>query len=80
MFARFCFEAGRFDNAVRSPAPGAYRPLGNAELRFGAWEGPLDLLLELARAQKVDLARLSNLAQEEAFGPLLLLPAGASVG
>ena len=28
-------------------------------LRLGAWEGPLDLLLELARAGRIDLARLS---------------------
>lgn len=32
---------------------------GAPELRLGAWEGPLDLLLEMARAQRVDLARLS---------------------
>ena len=28
-------------------------------LQLGAWEGPLDLLLELARAGRIDLARLS---------------------
>ncbi len=37
------------------------------ELRLGAWEGPLDLLLELARARKVDLARLSILDLAEQF-------------
>jgi segregation and condensation protein A len=31
-------------------------------LSLGAWEGPLDLLLTLARSQKVDLAQLSILA------------------
>src|SRR5579875_2022298 len=31
-------------------------------LRLDGFEGPLDLLLDLARAQKVDLARLSILA------------------
>lgn len=31
-------------------------------LQLGAWEGPLDLLLALARAQKVDLAAISILA------------------
>ncbi len=31
-------------------------------LALGAWEGPLDLLLGLARAQKVDLAQISILA------------------
>ncbi|MDE2514710.1 MAG: segregation/condensation protein A [Rhodospirillales bacterium] len=32
------------------------------EVRLDGFEGPLDLLLELARAQKVDLARISILA------------------
>jgi segregation and condensation protein A len=32
---------------------------GAPVLYLEAWEGPLDLLLELARAQRVDLARLS---------------------
>lgn len=31
-------------------------------LQLGSWEGPLDLLLTLARAQKVDLAQISILA------------------
>nr|WP_310524412.1 ScpA family protein [Polymorphobacter sp.] len=31
-------------------------------LQLGAWEGPLDLLLTLARSQKVDLAQISILA------------------
>ncbi len=31
-------------------------------LQLGSWEGPLDLLLQLARAQKVDLAQISILA------------------
>ena len=31
-------------------------------LDLGAWEGPLDLLLALARAQKVDLHQISILA------------------
>jgi segregation and condensation protein A len=44
---------------------------GAPELRLGAWEGPLDLLLELARAQKVDLARLSILGLAEQFGAAL---------
>lgn len=37
----------------------ASRNAGTPELRLGAWEGPLDLLLELARARRVDLACLS---------------------
>lgn len=32
---------------------------GAPVLRFEVWEGPLDLLLELARAQRVDLAQIS---------------------
>ncbi len=43
---------------------------GGAErlvLSLDGFEGPLDLLLELARAQKVDLARLSILALVEQF-------------
>lgn len=31
-------------------------------LQLGSWEGPLDLLLALARSQKVDLAQISILA------------------
>lgn len=38
------------------------------ELRLGAYEGPLDLLLELARAQRVDLAAISVVALAEEFG------------
>ena len=41
------------------------------ELRLGAWEGPLDLLLELARARKVDLSRLSILDLAGQFGAAL---------
>jgi segregation and condensation protein A len=40
---------------------------GAPELRLGGYEGPLDLLLELARAQRVDLARLSIVALAEQF-------------
>jgi segregation and condensation protein A len=36
-------------------------------LRLDGFEGPLDLLLDLARAQKVDLARISILALVEQF-------------
>jgi segregation and condensation protein A len=36
-------------------------------LTLGAWEGPLDLLLTLARAQKVDLAQISILALTEQY-------------
>src|SRR5690242_21811397 len=36
-------------------------------LHLDGFEGPLDLLLELARAQKVDLARISILALVEQY-------------
>ena len=36
-------------------------------LDLGAWEGPLDLLLALARAQKVDLREISILALVEQY-------------
>ena len=36
-------------------------------LRLDGFEGPLDLLLDLARAQKVDLARISILALVEQY-------------
>jgi segregation and condensation protein A len=36
-------------------------------LDIDGWEGPLDLLLSLARAQKVDLARISILALTEQY-------------
>lgn len=41
---------------------------GAPELRLGAYEGPLDLLLELARAQRVDLAAISVVVLAEEFG------------
>ena len=59
-------EAG-FEDRSRSAAGGA----GTPELRLGAWEGPLELLLELARARKVDLSRLSILDLAEQFGAAL---------
>jgi segregation and condensation protein A len=50
-------EAEPFDAPVRTAAAS-----GQLIVQLGAWEGPLDLLLTLARAQKVDLAQLSILA------------------
>ncbi len=46
-----------FDQPARVAAP-----LPTLVLQLGSWEGPLDLLLTLARAQKVDLAQISILA------------------
>ena len=37
------------------------------QLQLEGYEGPLDLLLELARAQKVDLAKISIVALVEQF-------------
>ncbi len=49
--------AEQFDLPVRAgPEPSALI------LQLGSWEGPLDLLLTLARAQKVDLSQISILA------------------
>ena len=56
-----------FEDQPRSAACDA----GTPGLRLGAWEGPLDLLLELARARKVDLARLSILDLAGQFGAAL---------
>lgn len=60
-------EAGFEDR----PRPAAGDAAGTPELRLGAWEGPLDLLLELARARKVDLSRLSILDLAGQFGAAL---------
>jgi segregation and condensation protein A len=57
---------------MRIEAPdAAVGDTGAPELRLGAWEGPLDLLLELARARKVDLAALSITDLAEQFGVAL---------
>ena len=57
------------DSAERfvAAAPAAVGNAGAPALQFGAWEGPLDLLLELARAQRVDLAQLSIATLAEQF-------------
>jgi segregation and condensation protein A len=44
---------------------------GAPEVRLGAYEGPLDLLLELARAQRVDLSRLSIIALAAQFAAMV---------
>lgn len=55
-------------NAPEPPfmfAPAAEAAAAEADalyLELGAWEGPLDLLLDLARRQKVDLRQISILA------------------
>jgi segregation and condensation protein A len=45
-----------------APAAGTPPAVPALHLRLEGFEGPLDLLLELARAQKVDLARISIVA------------------
>ncbi len=43
------------------------KPADSLLLQLDGFEGPLDLLLDLARAQKVDLARISILALVDQF-------------
>ncbi len=45
------------EDPPRQPAP-AERPADTLVVSFESWEGPLDLLLSLARAQKIDLAAI----------------------
>jgi segregation and condensation protein A len=59
-------EPDRADAFVAA-TPAALGNAGAPALRLGAWEGPLDLLLELARAQRVDLAQLSIATLAEQF-------------
>jgi segregation and condensation protein A len=48
-------------------APLLERPSDELNLSIDGWEGPLDLLLTLARAQKVDLAQISILELVEQY-------------
>jgi len=50
---------------VEFEAAQAIAPADASVLQLGAYEGPLDLLLVLARAQRVDLAQLSITAPPE---------------
>ncbi len=52
--------------AFEAPPPGP-APGDAPQLRLGAYEGPLDLLLDLARAQRVDLTRISVVSLVEQF-------------
>ena len=51
--------------------PRPVSPLGAPVLLVDGFEGPLDWLVEMARARKLDLTRLSILALVEAFGAAL---------
>jgi segregation and condensation protein A len=53
-----------FDDSFELEAPVAAEQLN---LDLDGWEGPLDLLLTLARTQKVDLAKISILALVEQY-------------
>jgi segregation and condensation protein A len=47
---------------IRAPAPSLGEQPENLVLRLEGFEGPMDLLLDLARSQKVDLAKISILS------------------
>lgn len=51
-----------FDDAADAFDAAPRNPPATLVLQLGSWEGPLDVLLALARAQKVDLAQISILA------------------
>src|SRR3982750_3562356 len=53
------------DDFERHPGPAA--EADRLTLDLDGWEGPLDLLLTLARTQKVDLAKISILALVEQY-------------
>ena len=50
-----------------APVPAAAEGEEALQLSFESWEGPLDLLLMLARSQKVDLRQISILALVEQY-------------
>src|SRR5271168_602402 len=50
---------------LQAPPPDA--PTDSLRVRLEGFEGPLDLLLDLARTQKVDLAKISILALVEQY-------------
>ncbi len=53
--------------ATLTDTPPADAPTDSLRLRLEGFEGPLDLLLDLARTQKVDLAKISILALVEQY-------------
>ena len=55
------------------PRPAASVEEENLILELGTYEGPLDVLLALAREQKVDLARISILALADQYLALSLI-------
>ncbi len=59
--------AAQGGGASGDAAPGEAGPGDSLRVRLEGFEGPLDLLLELARTQKVDLAKISILALVEQY-------------
>ena len=57
-FAALPASLGHVEEEFDFPAPGMAEVL---TIAIDGWEGPLDLLLDLARRQKVDLRRISIL-------------------
>ena len=57
----------RMADASRPDAAAANAAADSLQLRLDGFEGPLDLLLDLARRQKLDLARISVLAVVEQY-------------
>jgi segregation and condensation protein A len=55
------------DAAFEGPPPRHRATSDGPQLQLGSYEGPLDLLLELARAQRVDLTRIAILPLVEQF-------------
>ena len=58
--------------AFLDAAPATVGNSGAPALRLGAYEGPLDLLLELARAQRVDLAQISVATLAKQFEAVIM--------
>ena len=58
-------DASAEGSAARDPRPDGDEP--QLIVNLDGFEGPLDLLLTLARNQKVDLARISILALAEQY-------------
>jgi segregation and condensation protein A len=61
----FLFSGSSYSTRMNAELP--LRRTDELTLSLGAWEGPLDLLLSLARAQKVDLAQISILQLVEQY-------------
>jgi segregation and condensation protein A len=55
------------EDTVFEPVPGGYSEGDKLVVDLDGYEGPLDVLLALARVQKVDLARISILALVEQY-------------